>query len=533
MPKNKQTSFVKNAAILSFAGIFSRMLGALYRIPLTRMISLEGIGLYTMGYNIYAMLLAISSTGIPGAISKLVSEEVIKNRMGEARRIFRLATTLLTTIGFIVTIGFILAAPLISRLIMEPRSVYSMVAVAPAIFIVALMASVRGFFQGLQMMWPTAISQIAEQLGRVITVLALAWYMISINAKIEYTAASASFGATVGSMIGLIVIIITYIINRSYVNKLTMLNSAISSKTNKQIIKRILVFAIPITIGAMVIPLMNGIDAVLVRWRLIVAGLGSEGTRLYGDLTTNIPLINLPSMLAYALAASLVPAISTASATGRWKEVRQKSRLAIKLILVIGLPAAAGLSILALPITTMLFAEATPASVLEILAFAIVFLTLHQACTGVLQGLGLTYLPVRNLVIGGVVKIILNYILIAIPAINIRGAAISSIIAYAVASLLNVSSVCKHTGLKIEWLDMIFKPLIATGIMSVFTSLCYNSLIGYGIHNSVATLAAIIVGMFFFGTGLLITKCFSEPELNSIPYLGPPIVKIADKLKLL
>ena len=535
MRREKQSSFVKNAAILSFAGIFSRMLGAIYRIPLYRLISSEGMGLFSMGYNVYAMLLAISATGIPVAISKLVAEETSRNRMGEARRIFKVAAILLTAIGFVVTLGLIFTAPVISKsIIKEPRAVYPLIAVAPAIFIVALMASFRGFFQGLQLMWPTAISQITEQIGRIVTVLILAWYMVSIDARIELTAAAASFGSAVGSLVGLVVILLIYFKYKPYIKKLTSRSPRVSRRTNKQLIKRILWFAIPITIGAMVIPLMNGIDTVLVPRGLQVAGFTkSESTAMYGDLTSVVPLINLPSMLAYALAASLVPAISTASSEGKWKAVRSRSSLAIKLILLIGLPAAAGLSLLAKPITLMLYDTVIAAPILEILAFAVAFLTLHQACSGSLQGLGHTGVPVKNLMIGGAIKIVLNLILPTIPTLNIRGAAIASVVAYVVASILNVRSVCKHTGLKVKWSNMIIKPLIATGIMAIFVAYSYNYLAGIGISNTIATLVSVTIGMGFYAIGVLVTKCFSESELNSIPYVGPTIIKIAGKLRLL
>ena len=535
MRKQKQASFVKNAAILSFAGIFSRMLGAIYRIPLTRLIGREGMGLYQMGYSIYALLLAVSATGIPVAISKLVSEEATKNRMGEARRIFKIATILLTSIGVIFTIGFMLTAPFISKnIVKEPRAFYPMVAVAPAIFIVALMASIKGFFQGLQMMWPTAIAQLSEQFGRIITVLALSWYLVSINSKLEITAAGASFGAVIGSLVGLIVIIFIYLKNKPFLNQLTRKSPRVSKRSTKQIIKRILVFAIPITIGAMVLPFMNGIDTVLVKSRLLKAGIEStEALSLYGDLTTVIPLINLPSMLAYALAASLVPAISMASSAGKWREVRSRSKLAIKLILMIGFPAALGLSLLATPVTGMLFGFTNSAQVLQILAFAVIFLTLHQCCTGILQGLGYTGLPVRNLLIGGLVKIVLNYSLIAIPTLNIRGAAISSVIAYGVASFLNVRSVCKHTGLKFEFYDMLVRPLISTGIMGIFVYGSYSMFVKAQLSDSLSALASVAIGVTCYGVAVLVTQCFSKSELEAIPYVGPVIIKFAGKFRLL
>ncbi len=532
MRSEKQNSFVKNTVILSFAGIFSRVLGAFFRIPLYRLIADEGMGLYTTGYNIYAMLLAISTTGIPIAISKLVAEEVSGNRLGEARRIFRFAAIMLTVIGFFVTLGLIFTAPFIADIIGDSRAVYPLITIAPAIFIVALMAAFRGFFQGLQRMWPTAISQIFEQIGRVITGLLLVWYMVRNSSPVEYTAAAACSGATVGSLIGLIVILVIYFKSKPYLNKLT--SNSEPAKINKKIIKKILLFAIPITIGAMVIPFMNGIDVALVPRRLQSIGYTeSQSMALYGRLTAVVPLINLPSLLAYALAASLVPAVSMATAKGRSNAVRSRSRLAVKLVLLIGLPAAAGLSLLAEPVCLLLYNDILLAPILEILAFVAVFLTLHQACTGILQGLGQTSIPVRNLFIGGMAKVILNFILPAIPALNIRGAAISSVVAYGIASILNIRAVCRHAGLRIKWFNMITKPLIATAVMSVFVGLGYNTLMGFGVNNILATLTVIAGGMIIFLASILLTRFFSRSELNAIPVIGSSLIKIVSALGIL
>lgn len=536
MRERQPTSFVKNAVILSAAGLISRLIGAIYRIPLYRLISKEGIGLYQMGYYVYNVLLSISATGIPVAISKLVAEETSRKRYGEAQRIFHIAAALLTGIGFAVTLMLIVSAPFIAdKIILEPRAVYPIVAVAPAIFIVALQASFRGYFQGLQLMTPTAISQLVEQLGRVVTVLVLAYILTTRGARIEYTAAAASFGAVIGAICGLSIIVIIYMRRRKSLRTLIKRYPSVSPLTTRQVMLRILKFAIPITLGAMVLPFMNGIDTALVPRRLQAAGFSPEqATGMYGDLTgAAMPLINLPSMLAYALAASLVPAISNASAKKQQIMVRMRSAFAIKLILLIGIPAGVGLHLLALPIVSMLYDAPSAAIPLEIVAFAVIFLTLHQTCSGILQGLGYTGLPVRNLLIGGLVKISLNYTLTAIPSINIRGAALASVVAYFVSSSLNVRSVCKHTGMRIQWLHVIIKPLLAAAGMAGVVSLSYNKLFIIVNSNTLATLCSVGAGALCYVILLLILRTFTKRELNLIPYFGTSISKIAEKFHLL
>jgi len=536
MESKKKSSFIKNAAILSAAGILSRMLGALYRIPLYRLISNEGIGLYQMGYYVYNVLLSISATGIPVAISKLVAEEISKERVGEARRVFKVATTLLTGIGLFATILLLFSASFIANnLIGEPRAYYPLMAVAPAIVVVALMASYRGFFQGLQSMWPTAISQFFEQVARVITVLVLAYYFANINAPVEYSAAGASFGPVIGALAGLVVVLMVYFRQRKSINDLTSKYPEVSNRTNKQLIKRVLQFSIPITIGAMIMPVMSGIDTFLVPRRLQVAGIAVENaTRMYGDLTgAAIPLINLPSMLAAALATSLVPLISHASSKGRWKEVQKNSQMAIKFILLIGIPAGFGLSILSSQIVQLLYGSTSAASILEIVAFAVIFLTLHQTCSGILQGLGHTGIPVRNLLIGGIVKVIFNFTLTAIPAINIHGAAIGSIAAYGVSSALNLKAVCDLTNTKIDFRNMAIMPLASALGMSIVAHFGYSFVSNLGLGNTLATLFAIGSAGVVYVAMLFILKVFSVQEYEMIPFIGKRTSPYLLKLRLL
>lgn len=540
---HREESFVKNAAILSVAGILIKLMGMIYRIPLYRLISDEGIGLYQMGYSVYVALLAVSVTGIPVAISKLVSEEVSRHRYGEAQRVFRVAIFMLTVLGFSTTIVLILGARYIANeIIKQPLAVYPLIAVAPAIFFVSLMGGFRGYFQGLQRMVPSALSQVVEQLGRIITVLVLAYILVGRGASEEYTAAAASFGPVVGGMLGLLAISVVYLRNRSRILNNVRRYPAVSSRSNKEIAVRILKFAIPVILGAMVLPMVNFIDTALVPRRLQEAGFTSEQARgLYGQLTgAAVPLINVPAMLAYALAASLVPSISEAVAQNRRRLVQSRCALAVKLILLIGLPAGIGLHVLAIPIAQMLYNDPQAGISLSVMGFAAIFLTLHQTATGILQGLGYTTIPVRNLAIGGICKVIANYNLTAIPALNIRGAALGSVIAFAVSSSLNIYSVRKYTRMPIRFSDMVIKPVAAVTLMGWSVSKSYHLLLS-GISglklpvsaNTVATLAAITVGAVVYGLALLVLRTFSRRELEMIPVVGPILIPLAAKFRLL
>jgi stage V sporulation protein B len=197
-------SLLKGTLILSIAGVIVKVIGAVYRIPLANIITSEGMGYYGSAYPIYGFLIAISTTGLPTAISKLVSEKMALGQTAEAHRVFRVSFVTLFAVGLVSSTALFAASKYLVNAIQNPKAYYSMIAVAPALFFVPLMSAFRGYFQGLQNMVPTALSQVFEQLGRVIVGFVLA--IVLLPKGLEYAAAGASFGASSGAVAGLIVI---------------------------------------------------------------------------------------------------------------------------------------------------------------------------------------------------------------------------------------------------------------------------------------------------------------------------------------
>lgn len=507
---------------MTAAGLISRLLGAGYRLPLASFLGDEGIGLYQMAYPIYTTILALSTAGIPVAISKLVAENMAAGEKKNAYRVFRIALFILTAIGFLSSVVLLFGAGYLSRRVLhDPRAYYAVIGVAPAIFLVSVMSAFRGFFQGLQTMVPTAVSQVIEQIVRVATVFGLAVYLLPRG--IEYAAGGAAFGAVTGALSGLLFLLLVYCRRRWLIAQPARAASEAAAESSGQIIRRIVTLAVPVSLGALVLPLMQMLDTVIVPSRLQVAGFNvNEATALFGQLTgMATPLINLPSIFTVALATSLVPAVSEALALRNYQAARRRTYTGIRITLLIALPAMAGLYLLADEICYMLYNNVEAGIPLSILAFGVVFLGLQQTTSGILQGIGRTVLPVRNLLIGAAGKIIVSYALTGIPSLGIRGAALGTVIGFFLASTLNLYEVKRNTRFTADPRELIVRPLFAVGVMALAVRPVYRAFFefmgafGFGLrlHVTAAGLSAILVSAIIYGAALLLAGGINNEDL--------------------
>ncbi|NLW16771.1 MAG: polysaccharide biosynthesis protein [Firmicutes bacterium] len=534
--KERDNRFVKNAAILSVAGIFVRALGAIYRIPLARFAGDEIMGLYQMAYPIYNTLLAISISGPPIAIAKMIAERVARKRYRAAQRVFRISMLALGTVGLLSTIILMLASPyLVSNVLGDPRALGALLAMAPAVFVVALMSGMRGYFQGFQEMVPYALSQIAEQVVRVGIALGLGLYLLSLHKAPEVVAAGISSGVTLGGTAGLLVLLIAYRRLKPRLERKWQREQQVG-ESGRKIVREFAALAVPITIGGIVLPFMQLIDAGVVPRRLLAAGFSqAEATGLYGQLSgMATPLINLPQMFTVALVASLIPSIAGAISLGQRHLVESRSVLALKLAMLINLPAAVGLSVLATPIGVLLYGEqgAGVGFPLTILAYVVAFLALQQTTSGILQGLGKTHVPVINLFFGALAKLVATYFLTAIPALNIGGSAMSTVIGFAVSSLLNYRAMLRFSGVKVPVGDVFLRPLLATAGMGVATHYGYQWL-ALRFSNTGATLLTVVLAVVLYGFLVLLTGALTAKELAAIPKIGRPLSRILVRFGLI
>lgn len=532
---SKNNNFLKGAAILGIAGVIVKILGAIYRIPLTNIIESEGLGYYQTAYPLYALLLTISTAGFPIAIAKLVSERrAIKDYKG-AHKVFKVALAGLF-IGAILTSLFIfMAAENIVEALGNKNAYYALIALVPALFFVPIMSAFRGFFQGSQAMAPTAISQITEQFFRVISGLFLTYYLLDMG--IPMAAGGASFGGSVGAMVGTLTIIFIYLNGRKKMMKEIEGSITIKEYGVGHIVRDLLVIAIPITIGAAISPIMDTIDVALVLKRLQSIGYTEAmANDLFGNKGMAQTLINLPQVFSIAIAMSLVPAIADANARGQKREIESIISSGIRITLLIGLPAAFGLFVLAKPIIGLLYYKnpmeviINTGNILAILSIGVIFLTLVQSLSAILQGLGKPIISAINLFIGALAKVILTYILTAIPSINIYGAAISTVVAFSIAAILDLISVKIYSKVKLSIKDIFINPFLSALGMAICARLSFIFLIGV-IREKWATVIAILVGGIVYILLLVITGAITSEDLSLIPK-GDKIAKKIDRFKM-
>ena len=523
-------SFIRGALILSAAGIISKILGAVYRIPFARIVGDEGLGIYQMAYPFYTLILAISTAGIPLAVSKLISEKACQEDYEGVQRVFRLSLMALTLFGLAMSMALFLLADWISLAVLnEPRAAMSLKAIAPAIFFTSVIANFRGFFQGYQRMTPTALSQILEQLVRVGTVFVATWYLLDIG--LEETAAGASLGATTGSFVALLVIMGLYFLAKERKAR----GTPQSQENSRTLFVQIAKLAIPITIGALVLPLMQIMDTFLVPGTLQKAGYSMErATALFGQLSGMAgSIINLPFMITTGLAASLVPSISETIKLGRKEQLGGILYKGFKLASVVVVPATVGLMVLAQPITTMLFKLPEAGVALAWMAPTVLAIGAYQVASGTLQGMGRAGLPVISLVAGVSLKAILTYVLI-LAGMGIKGAALATVGGYLLAAGINLWFMNRLVRSSGRWFspgDHIVKPLLAVTAMGVIALVLHQGLLFLG--NSLATLLSIMVAASAYFLLLIKMKGITEEEIASLPKAGNALVRIARKTRLL
>ena len=540
---NKQ-SLIKGATVLAIAGIVVKILGAVFRLPLVNWIGDTGMANYSPAYYIYSFLVILATSGLPVAISKMVSESVAMGNYYQAHRVFKLSSRLMFGMGLAFFLILFIFAPQIAELMNNPDSAPAMRMIAPSLLLVPVMAAYRGYFQGRQNMKPTAVSQIVEQFFRVVVGLGAAYiffFIIGDGAfggydKYAGGAAGANLGATAGSLGGLLMILFIYMLARKGILAKVKRTAFMGSDSDGSIMKNVLIIAVPITIGAAIMPISNLIDSALVMNRLTDgAGFSQEiAKELYGQLSGFVgSLINFPQLLTQAVAVSIVPIIAAAYQQKNRKDLNNNVSLGIRMSVIIGFPCAFGLMVLAEPILLLLYpsqadAASSAASILVINAFGVLFLSITQTVTGILQGVGKQMVPVKNLLIGMAFKIVLTWVLVGIPAINVNGAAIGTVVSYIIAVTLNMRAVKKYTGTKIDSGQTFVRPFAAAAVMGAVVFGGYKLFMGLTGHNSIATLLGVGLGVIVYAVMIFVTKAVRKEELAILPK-GDKLVKIVGR----
>ena len=506
-------SLLRGMLILSAAGFVSKLLGIVYRIPLARMVGAEGVGLYQMAYPVYALVMALSTAGFPVAISFLVAERSAQKDYAGARKVLALAAGVLFFSGlFMSGVLFFGAKNIADCFLKDGRVYYSLVALSPAIFLTAMMSALRGYFQGLQWMTPTAVSQVIEQVVRVAVILFLAWRLMPYG--VEFAAAGAALGAAAGGAAGLAVLIFFYAVSRGHgVSGMPVSAAGAGREGSALLLKRMAQLAGPISLGALVMPLIQTLDAFVVPARLRAAGLPLEtATALFGQLSGMAAvLVNLPAVVTVALATSLVPSIAAAFSLQQRSAVLYRLDRSLAAAMLACLPAAAGFWCLGREICDLLYGVPQAGIPLRALAPAVVFLGAYQVSAAALQGIGLTSLPVRHLCVAGALKTVLNYYLVTIPPLGIVGAALATDLAFAAAAALNFLSLSRLIGHRLPWDAVLLKPGLAVTIMAVLIKSLHRTAAG---GTYIETLALILAGGAVYCAAAVLVGAVGRQDLR-------------------
>ena len=537
--KKTANSFMKNVVILICSQLLIKVLGLIYKLVITNIEGFgdTGLGYYSAGYQIYSLLLTLSSIGIPSVISKLVSERIAIGDTKGAQRIFKVAFRFFTTLGLVLSIGLYFGSDFIATNILNvPDVAYVMKVLSPAIVFVAMSAVFRGYFSGQQNMQPTSVSQTLEQFLNC--VLSITFVYACIGKDTYIMAAAGNLSTTFAIVLTFIYLFIYY--KKRKLDTSKSIESPEKNKTNKQLLKTILGISIPITVSSLISVISGVIDTATVSNCMQIAYSGIESSKealeqiamsATGILSKVDTLVSFPLAINLAFSTALVPAISEALAKKDNETASRRLSFSFFASLIIVLPCAIGFISLAQPILSMIYPTASDgAGVFQIASVSMILTALSQTMTGGLYGVNQSKIPAIAAGIGAVIKFILNMILISNPNINIYGASISSFVYQVIVFIICYRVLNSHVNMHIKLKTHIIKPVISAVGMGIIVYMGYN-IMNMFLGNTISTLLAICLGTISYVLLILFTKTLSKEDIMMIPY-GTKIYSILVKLKI-
>lgn len=528
--KKEKSNFLIGAFIIALSHILVKIIGAVYKIPLDGLVlKTEGMGIYSSSYTIYNWLFVISTAGLPVAISKMVAEARALGRIKESEKIFKISKVLLFFVGICAfLVMFVFAVPF-SRLISAESSYLTMMVMAPSLFFVAMSSSYRGYYQGRENMFPTAISEIIEALFKLVFGLSFAYILMKVYKEPYIGSAGAISGITLGTVASFIFLTL-YHKNKKEFYKVSEFDDTVSS--SKTILLKLIKLAIPVTLGVSVFTLTSLIDTAMVMNQL--QGLGypeSERLSMFGYLNRSITLFNLAPTVIASIAISIVPAIASSIAVNDVENAHKNIRSALRLTVLFAMPCAAGLSSLAKPILTLLYRDGNYSFLLNIMGIATLFVTVVQVSNAMLQAYSRPWIPVRNMLFGGIVKVVVNLILVSRPDININGAPIGTTLCYFTVMALNIISIKKYAGVKFGVTGFVLKPVIL-GIVTFASAFYSYKVFGGILGNTIGTFGSIAAAAICYVIVLLAIKALDKEDIKLLPK-GNKILSILERYRLI
>ena len=532
---NKKHTFLGGAAILALATAIVKVIGACYKIPLAALIGDEGFGYFNTAYDIYSVLLMISTTGLPVAMSRMVSEAKTLGRTKQIERIYKTAHRIFLLIGVVGAVGMALLCYGLAALMSQKQSWFAILCLSPAVLFICLISAERGFFQGQGNMLPTSVSQVVEALCKLVVGLVLAFVLSRITGKMSFAAGGAILGVTVGTFVSVIVLIRW---RRKAAATLHVDCLDPTEETTRTTARKLLAIAVPITIGAAGLQLITTIDtAVYMRQLKHVAlkELGEELANDVGDKYKGIynfaqTIFNMPCAFITPITVSAIPAITEQLTLRNRRQANTVAESAARVMALVAMPCTIGLVVLSKPVMQLLrgYTGETlelAATLMSILAFCIFFNSFVLVLNAILQAHRYVYIPVINMVIGGVVKVLINLILVSNPKIHIVGVPVGTVICYMVISMLDLIALRRVLKNPPRLMVNVIKPTLAALIMGVAAFGLNRMCLAVNLPLLIRTGVSILGAAAVYFVLILLLKVITKEDCALLPK-GDKIAKL-------
>ncbi len=469
----KKQSFVTGAVILMIANIISKILGAVFKIPLTYILKEEGMAIYNSAFQIYILFLSFVISGLPFAISKLVSEYSAKKETDMVRAVINVSTKLLFVIGITSSIILYFGADFFALALKEDRAVFAIKMIAPSVFFVAIGCVYKNYFQGVSNMIPSAISQVIEAIIKLLAGFYLATYFVNLGT--HKASGGAALGISIGEFVATLILFLLYILPKRERIRSTSLQ-------RRTVLSQIASIAIPLLFASVISSMLSVMDTTIMRGSLLDYGHNIDESRfIYGAYTGYaLTLFHLPIGILATLGVSILPLVAGSIAVNDMKRARKVSYLAIRLSIILSLPCAVAIYFIGENMLDILFNNTYSAKMLKFVSPCVLFLCVSQISSAIAQSAGKILQSFLCALISSVIKLILYYLLI--PKMSIYGAIMGADIAYFVYMILSLVLVKRTTGIKYDIKDIIIKPLISALVMIIVLMLVQKPL-EYQISN--------------------------------------------------
>ncbi|MBQ5867426.1 MAG: polysaccharide biosynthesis protein [Oscillospiraceae bacterium] len=540
---SKKQNFLQGAALLAIATAIVKLIGAFYKLPLNMAIGAEGYSYFTTAYDIYSVMLLISTAGLPVAVSRMVSQASTLEHYTRMRKIFRTALTIFAIMGALTSVLMIFGAKPLANLMNQPDAWISIACLGPCGILICLMSAYRGYFNGQGNMTPTSVTQVIEAFIKLVVGLALAFLIIHLTKNVALAAGGAIIGVTMGSALALIYMLAKF--RKSYKGLPVTSEDAGSTK---ETVRELLAIAIPITIGSAGLQLLTVIESGLYMDRLVhLIGSGQYMSHMVGGAVTaqkaaatlkglfnmTQTIFNMPCAFIIPITVSVLPAVTSFLTMGDNKGVRETEESAARITGLLSLPCAVGLTVLARPIMALLGGYEgeqldLSAKFMAIQGITVFLYAIIQYTNALLQSHGYVNVPVVNMLSSGVLRLALVYVMVGNPNLGLMGAPLGAFIGYLLIAVLNLMAMQRKVAQKPRLLRNLLRPALPALVMGVVVFFCYQALVSVlGIDGSRVILAGvpIAVGACVYFVCVVLMKSITREDCLLLPK-GEKIAKL-------